>query len=161
MLKYSAFLIALAGACNPHNTRDACNDIAHAYCQRIFDVSNQGCAEAGSFLSSQGFASLNDCVTGMSSVIAFNGQSCTSISTTACAPDDFSGNRAAFCASYMTNLQCSYDWAQGPLPAAPECQHICCVHSGNNGSGMECCSGTSHVEYVGSCMSSMPENICD
>lgn len=162
MLRYFAFSVAaLAGACNPHNTQDACNDIAHAYCQRIFDVSNQGCTEAADFLSTSGFASLNDCVTGMSSVITMGGHSCTSISKNACEPEDFSGSRAASCASNMNNLQCSYDWSKGPMPATPECEHICCRHSGNFGTGIECCSGTSHTEIVGGCMSSTPEQVCD
>src|SRR5260221_9768177 len=108
MLRHFAFFFtAIACACDPHNTQDACNDIAHAYCQRIFDVSNQGCTQASDFLSSQGFTSLNDCVTGISGVITFNGQACTSISTNACAPDDFSGGRAQACAADMVKLQWS------------------------------------------------------
>jgi hypothetical protein len=148
MLRHFAFL-ALACGCNPHNPQDACNDIVHAYCQRIFDVANQGCTQASDFMSNQGFSSLNDCMTGMSAVATMNGHTCAAMPTNGCAPDDFSGDRAASCTGDMGNLQCSYDWAQGPIPSAPECQNICCVHQGNPGSGMECCSGTSHMESTG------------
>ena len=159
ILRRFAFLF-LACSCDPHNTRDACNDIASAYCQRIFEVANQGCTEASDFLSSQGFSSLNDCVTGVSATITLNGQTCTSIGTNACAPNDFSGSRAAACAGYMVNLQCTYDWAQGPMPATPDCQNICCVHEGNPGAGMECCSGKSHLEFTG-CGAGPGTSICD
>ena len=159
MLRYFAFFTVLASACDPHNTQDACNDITHAYCQRIFDVANQGCTQASDFLASRSFASLNDCATGMASVIALDGHSCANIGTNGCAPDDFSGGRAAKCAAYVTNLQCTYDWSQGPMPATDDCQNICCVHQGNPGAGMECCSGTSHEESQGCGLGST--SICD
>ena len=159
MLRYFAFFTVLASACNPHNTQDACNDIARAYCQRIFDVANQGCTQASDFLSSQSFASLNDCMTGMSPLITLGARSCESMPTNGCAPDDFSGTRAASCAGDMGNLQCTYDWSKGPMPSTPDCDHICCVHQGNPGEGIECCSGTSHEESQGCGLGTI--SVCD
>jgi hypothetical protein len=158
MLRHFAFLTVALSACNPSNTQDACGDIAHAYCSRIFDLSNQGCASATQFLASKNYTSLNDCT---SDFRWYDGQVCGSISTNACVPDDFSGNRASGCASFMGNLQCGYDWTQGALVADAECSNICCVHQGNLGSGMQCCSGKSHVEFTGGCGSSTQQSVCD
>ncbi len=158
MLRHFAFVTIALCACNPTNTQDACNDIAHAYCQRIFDLSNQGCASATQFLTDRNYVSLNDCT---SDFRWYNGDTCGTIGTSACSPDDFSGGRASSCTSSSSNIQCGYDFTQGALPATPECANICCVHSGNLGSDMQCCSGKSHVEFTGGCGSSVQESICD
>ena len=146
MGRHFAFFTALACACNPSNTRDACNDISHAYCQRAFDLSNQGCTNASTWLTSNGFASLNDCA---SAFVFMNGRTCANTSTAECAPEDFSGSRASQCSSDVMNLPCDRDWSSGATSVTTSCATMCCVHQGNPGSGMECCSGTSHVETSG------------
>ena len=53
-------LLLSVTACNPSNPTDACNDLAHAWCQHIFDLSNQNCTSANAYLTEHSFTSLND-----------------------------------------------------------------------------------------------------
>lgn len=156
MLRHFAFL-ALACGCNPHNTQDACNDISHAYCQRAFDLSNQGCTNASDWLSQNGFASLNDCA---SAFVFLNNHTCAQTTASECAPDEFNGGRASQCATDVTNLPCDHDWTRGATSITDSCEFMCCVHQGNPGSGMECCSGKSHMEFSG-CGAGPGTSICD
>jgi hypothetical protein len=147
MLRHFALFVAvLACGCDPHNTQDACIDISHAYCERAFDLANQGCTTTADWLAGHGFASLNDCA---SAFTFMNGHTCANTTTNECAPDDFSGGRASQCASDLMKLPCDRDWDGSALSASSSCAFMCCVHAGNPGSGDECCSGQSHVESSG------------
>jgi hypothetical protein len=146
-------LALLMTACDsgPPDPPAACRALAHAWCQRVWSLASQGCADAVGISAS--FTSEEQC----EQLFTFGGKKCDEAT---CGSLGYSPSHAGACAGAQGSLSCTADIARERVP----CASICCELSGSPvSSADECCSGSTHEIAGFSCGSTYypPETVCD
>ncbi len=160
LLLVLAPLLLLRCNSGPPDAQSACAAMAHAWCEQLWNLSAQGCADATGIIAS--YANEQQCE---NDYISPFGQTCADAPGCQQSGTAYSQSHGGACVSELGNVACALDIALSPAP--PDCyiDVLCCSLAGASvGSASECCSGSAHEAPSFSCgpsFNTLPSMICN